>query len=286
MQEPDNTGHPRTSAAVQVELPESLVACNTISAKAIFVGEHLNLRQYARRYWLGRDPLMIPVDPGGVAVLFRYGVAVLFNSSPETEQTLLTELAPVVTRRHPDPETEELSLRICPQLDEGFREGAICLRELNVQRLQLVALVLSKSVVLAEYESRISENFDRVEPFAVELSEHGRGGRRMKNMLRQIGSALLAEHRMVGRVEVREKPELLWEHTELEPLYQRLEDEFEIGDRYLLLERKLSLLSRISSTVLDLLQNRRTLRVEWYIVILIVLEILLTLYELFWHVSP
>lgn len=30
-------------------------------------------------------------------------------------------------------------------------------------------------------------------------------------------------------------------------------------------------------------QAQRTLRVEWYIVIPIVVEIVLTLYELFWH---
>ncbi len=34
-------------------------------------------------------------------------------------------------------------------------------------------------------------------------------------------------------------------------------------------------------TILELLQSRRTLRVEWYIVILIVVEILLTLYDMF-----
>jgi uncharacterized Rmd1/YagE family protein len=33
--------------------------------------------------------------------------------------------------------------------------------------------------------------------------------------------------------------------------------------------------------VLNLLQNRRSLRVEWYIIILIVFEILLTLYAMF-----
>jgi uncharacterized Rmd1/YagE family protein len=41
------------------------------------------------------------------------------------------------------------------------------------------------------------------------------------------------------------------------------------------------LLSRTIETVLDLLNQRRSLRVEWYIVILIVIEIGLTLYEMF-----
>lgn len=160
----------------------------------------------------------------------------------------------------------------------------MCLKEISVERLQLVASVLSKSVVLDEYEARVSENFDRVEPFATGLHEHGRGGRQMKSLLRHIGDVLRTEHKMVGRVEVREKPELLWEHPELEPLLSRLEGEFEIAEQYTALERKLVLTSRTVNTVLELLQNSRTLRVEWYIVILIVLEILLTLYELFWHV--
>ncbi len=38
-----------------------------------------------------------------------------------------------------------------------------------------------------------------------------------------------------------------------------------------------------AGAVLEILQARRNLRVEWYIVILIVGEILLTLYELFYY---
>jgi uncharacterized Rmd1/YagE family protein len=35
-------------------------------------------------------------------------------------------------------------------------------------------------------------------------------------------------------------------------------------------------------TALGLIQARRSLRVEWYVVILIVFEILMTLYQMFW----
>jgi len=48
----------------------------------------------------------------------------------------------------------------------------------------------------------------------------------------------------------------------------------------LALERKLDLISRTAETLLGLLQDKRTLRVEWYIVILIVVEIVLYVYEL------
>ena len=86
---------------------------------------------------------------------------------------------------------------------------------------------------------------------------------------------------MVWRVEVVEKPDLLWDEPDLERFYARLEDEYELRERALALERKLDLVSGTASTALDLLQNRRSLRVEWYIVALIVVEILLTLYDMF-----
>ena len=70
---------------------------------------------------------------------------------------------------------------------------------------------------------------------------------------------------------------------DLTPVLERLAQEYEIHDRQLALERKLRLISDTAQTLLDMLQTQRTLRVEWYIVILIVVEIVLTLYELFLH---
>jgi required for meiotic nuclear division protein 1 len=64
-------------------------------------------------------------------------------------------------------------------------------------------------------------------------------------------------------------------------LYLRLEDEFELSERAEILDRKVELISRTVSTTLDLLQTQRGLRVEWYIVALIVFEILLSIYDLF-----
>lgn len=85
----------------------------------------------------------------------------------------------------------------------------------------------------------------------------------------------------MGRVEVVDKPELLWEHPALERFYERLLDEFEIRERHVALERKLELVSRTAQTVLELLQARRSFRLEWYVVLLILLEIIISLFQIF-----
>jgi uncharacterized Rmd1/YagE family protein len=142
-----------------------------------------------------------------------------------------------------------------------------------------VAEVLAKNVVLSHYEKSIARVFDRIEPLAAELDRGGRTSRPVRELLRDVGGTLLIQHRMVGRAEIADKPDVLWEHPELEALYARLADEYEIRERHLALERKLELVSRTASTLVDLLQQNRSHRVEWYIVILIVVEIVITLTE-------
>jgi uncharacterized Rmd1/YagE family protein len=123
--------------------------------------------------------------------------------------------------------------------------------------------------------------FDQVEPFAISLQTQKFRRGRAEALLKQIGNCLMIQHKIVGRVEIIDKPELLWEYPELDRLYTRLEDEYEIRERHQALERKLDLVSRTAETALELQHQNTGLRLEWYVVILIVIEVLLSLYELF-----
>ena len=87
----------------------------------------------------------------------------------------------------------------------------------------------------------------------------------------------------MGRVEITEKPEIVWDDMELDRLYERIATEYELRDRDLALARKLDLISRTAETYIDLVNHRQGLRVEWYIVVLIVLEIVLSLWQILLH---
>ncbi len=148
------------------------------------------------------------------------------------------------------------------------------------KKIQLIADVLAKSLILSHYETSIAIGFDRIEPMAETLRRRGRLGIGGKPLLRQIGTALLVQHKMVGRVETAEKPELLWDHPELERFYARLAEEYELRERSRALDHKQEVILRTSEIMLGLVQERSNLRVEWYIVLLIVAELLITAYSL------
>jgi uncharacterized Rmd1/YagE family protein len=252
-----------------------------LQARALFIGHRLDLRAFEQTGRLDAVPLTVTAGGDGCAVLFRYGVVVLFGLKAVEEARFLTDVAPFVSGPFPQPEVEEVDLLTGQEGPEGALHPHIQLRSLSLERLQLVADVLAKSVVLAHYEASIADAFDRIEPLAEELQQGGRGAKKGRELLRHIGDTMAIQGKMVGRVEVHEKPELLWERPEFERLYLRLEDEYELAERQQALERKLELIARTAETMLGLLQNKRSLRVEWYIVLLIVLEVLLTLYEMF-----
>jgi uncharacterized Rmd1/YagE family protein len=255
-----------------------------VQGRAIFVGERLELKALENTDSLATLPLVVTAGDHGCAALFRYGAVVLFGLEPLEEASFLTQLQPFIIEPFSSPETEEATLHLEKVGAERVENGLIWLQEFGIERLQIVADILAKSVVLAQYEVGTASVFDQIEPFAESLQRTTRNERWGKELLRQLGRTLSIQHKIVGRVEIIDKPELLWDAPELERLYLRLENEYEIRERHLALERKLELISRTAETVLDLLQHNSGLRVEWYVVILIVVEILLSLYDLFFQI--
>ena len=253
---------------------------SSFRVRALLLGARLDLRGWPQAEVLGQMPLAVSVEGGGIAVLFRYGVAVVFDGPPAAEPVLLARLAPRVDHPYAHAETEELEVTVEPGRADRMAGTTLVVQDASLARLQLIADALSKNLVLAHYESRLAHDFDRIEPLALELERTGgiRGSTRAH--VRQIGSLLLVEHRMVGRAEVGEKPEVLWEHAELERFHALLEGEFELRERLSALERKVGLAGRTVRTLVELIDARHSLRVEWYIVALIVVEIVLTLYQM------
>ncbi len=251
-----------------------------LKVRALLLGDRLDLRMFKIADCLATTLLTVRVDgEGGIAVLFRYGVAVLFGV-PDAEQARFIEiLRPQLTNSYVTPETEELDIH-AGKSSMGVQSGAVSLDEITLEKLQIIADALSKNLVLMLYEKRVAEEFDKIEPLAQELAVRGRVSADSRQLLSKIGSMLLIEHRMVGRAEIGDKPETLWDNPHLEGLYASLEDEFELMERQSALDRKLGLISDTAQTLADVWDNKQLHKLEWYVIGLIVFEIAISLVEL------
>ncbi len=217
---------------------------------------------------------------GGYVVIFRYGAAVFIGLTATDEQAVLMQYsrgalsAPV--------EEERLELLIKPDQDEGITvPGRLQIKSLTPAHVLVLADILAKSIALARYEREIAGVFDTIEPAASTLAVEGRVPRRRKELLRLIGAALLAQHRVSGRIAFAEKPEVLWDHPELERLYARLEDEYEIIERGTLLNGKVNVVASAAQTFTDMIDTARSARLELLIVLLILAELVIAAITLF-----
>jgi uncharacterized Rmd1/YagE family protein len=255
--------------------PIAAVAETRVTAHALHVGDRINTMGFEGET-LSAVPLAVRVGKTGVAVLFRYGVAVLIGLSQEEEAGFL--IGGKLARSEEETAVVALAREGEDQVQAG---GPVQLRDMSPERLLVIADVLAKSVVLANDEREVTKVLDIIEPFARELADHGRTRRDRKGLLQLIGKALLVQHRVSGRVAIGEKPDALWDRHDLERLYARLEDEYELKERVEALNRKLAVVAETADTLADIIDTRRSLRLELIVVLLIAFEIVITFYQIF-----
>jgi required for meiotic nuclear division protein 1 len=236
-----------------------------VTAHAVQVGDRINTTGIEGEA-LSTAPLAIRIDKAGIAVLFRYGVAVLIGLTQQQEQEFLEKLT-----IKPADEDED-------QVPAG---GPIQVRAMSPERLLVISDVLAKSVVLAHDERQVTGVFDVIEPFARELATRGKAHLNRTGILRLIGNALLVQQRVSGGVAITEKPDALWDRPDLERLYARLEDEYELRERVDTLNRKLAVIAETANTLADIIDTQRSLRLELIVVGLIAFEIVITFYQIF-----
>jgi uncharacterized Rmd1/YagE family protein len=265
---------------------QPLHAPTRLTARALLLGERIDTAGLERSDVIATTPLAFRVGSRGYAVLFRYGVAVLFGLSPIEEDDFVRGLGARIAGRFERTEDETATIEIAPEANEQIAPGGpIVVTDLSAPRLIVIADTLAKNVALSRDEREVSKVFEVIEPFAAELARSGRSPSNRRQMLRTIGQALLVYHRMSGRVEVEEKPDVLWDNPQVERLHARLVDEYELKERATALSRKLRVIDETTRALTDLIDTQRSIRLEATIVLLIVVEILVTFYDLFWRAA-
>ena len=254
----------------------------TLRIRAVMLGERINPSGLELGAVVSSTPAAFRVH-AGLAVIFRYGVVVLIGLLPSEEKVVIDTLKPRVTGEL-SPVEEEIALaQLCnDESAEAIQPGGpICLAKFSDDRLLLIADALAKSTSLARDERRVAAVFDVIEPFTRKLAEHGRTPRRRTGILQLIGNALLVQQRVAGRVAVAEKPDVLWEKPQLDRLYARLEDEYELQERLVTLERKVTAISETANALTDIIDTQRSLRLEVAVVVLIVIEVAIGCFQIF-----
>ena len=248
--------------------------------KALLLSDRIDTSNLEHDGVVSTAPLTYKFGAEGFVTLFRYGVAVVMGLTAAEEDEVLRSLQRRLIRPVKPAEEETVLIEMAPDKDDQIPPGGpITLKTMTPDHLIVIADALSKSVVLARDEREVTAVFELVEPFARQLAERGRVVAGRRTILKHVGNALLVQHRVSGRVAVAEKPDVVWDRPDLDRLYARLEDEYELKERAEALARKLAVIAETAEVLTDIIDTKRSMRLEIIIVVLIAVELLVAGYQ-------
>jgi uncharacterized Rmd1/YagE family protein len=255
----------------------------TFTARALQIGERIDIKGLERADSFSKNPLAFRTPQGGTVVLFKTGTAVFINMSPVSEEDTIRELGSRVGEPLGEREIETAQIVVGTDDDSVTNAGVIQLKSADQERLLLVAEVLAGSVSMAYDERTVGGAFEHVGRVAQSFKKRTLPGANRHEILEQLGEALTIQSRLAGRIGMVDKPDVLWDHPELERLWAKLIDEFDLKSRANAISQKLVVIRDGADTLGSLLATRTSHRLELYIIALIALEIIISLVDRVWH---
>lgn len=255
-----------------------------LSARALRLGRRLRLAgleavDFHQSEVITSSPLVLRLGGGGFAALVPFGTVVLIGVSKGEEDAFLQALGDRVESRLDAPIIVASEIRI--GTSEEIAADIITVRDLSPPRLVAIVDALAKNVALAFEEEEVRKLIEVLEPFASDLASSGRLPWKRRQMLRTVGHSLLIHHRLLERVEVEERPELLPGDGDTGHLHERLAEAYHFKKRAKALSRRLDAIEVMMAALTELIDAQRGIRLETMIVLLILFEISVYLYELF-----
>lgn len=246
-----------------------------------------------------------PYAPGHHAdvLIISSGCVVAWGmTESEVQEKILPLLAPAEIGPYPEPESEDMdyieekpvenkteTIKETKNHEENGTEkedeplhstmvgDVIVIRGVTyTQRLLAKAAFssgLARSTKLANLENLLDKHINTTKKYIDNLANGRRLGIRGKTVLMLTGKLLRIRGQLNLYSELIETPDLYWSEPELESLYVLISRKLDVAPRIAILNKKLDYASESLSTLKSHISEEQSVRLEWMIVILIMVEV-------------
>lgn len=147
--------------------------------------------------------------------------------------------------------------------------------------IDIICFVIAKSVALERIEEKVDLVLDEMEGF-IGLLGRGKLGIPDKKLATLASRILDFKYRSIAHIMVLDKPDITWDNLEADRLYLTIANLFELNQRYSEIRHKSETLLDITEVFTGLSHARRAARLELAIIILILIEIVIYIFQVLW----
>lgn len=217
----------------------------------------------------------------GDVFFFHYGAIVLWGFHPEEEQEFLKELKEF--ERDPVGKTEIDEFTFAFGQTMRIEEDQIYLHNKNVLTKLAISHGIAQSVKLNNFEDLLNKTIEHAKTLPNDLANKGKIGLSRVEISRKMGEIFIERNFINLHSEMLDTPEFFWDHPELEPYYRRAFHYLDIGKRIDILNKRLTVVHELFEILSNELRHQHSSRLEWTIIILIVIEVVIALLRDLFH---
>ncbi|MCM4167518.1 hypothetical protein KCTC52924_00983 [Arenibacter antarcticus] len=205
--------------------------------------------------------------------IFRYGLVSFFNHSQKEQGIILKSLSSILDEVNSPQLTESIQVEII----EGRQQVAfdkVILPNFDSEYIRLVMLNTSQSVALDRYSEITDQLLSETNEHTAYLEKKGRlyiSGVKLKKF---IGKVLNIKNQISENLYIFDEPDSTWENENLNRLNLELKNTFDLKTRYRNIHERIEIIKENLDLFKDILDHRESSRLEWVIIILILVEVL------------
>lgn len=211
----------------------------------------------------------------GDIFFFSYGAVVFWGFSEKEEQLYLTSLKEFEEQSYSKFDIDEFTYGYSDSMKVA--DDRIFLQNKNTLTKFAVSHGLAQSVKLTIFEDKIHKTISHAKKLPDELSHKGKISLSRKAISQKMGELFRERHYINLSTEIFETPEFFWDHPELEPFYRKTASYLEINKRVEALNKRLGAMHDLLEILSSQLNHQHSSRLEWTIIILILMEIVIAL---------
>ena len=217
-------------------------------------------------------------DTNRFLYVFDYGVVVFGNYDAVAKSEFINFVKKYATTLVDLDLSEEYRISIDENVQKVLvKNDYVIVPQIDASILRIVMLNTGQSVALEYYEVLTDELITSSKHYILELEKHGKLSISKTNLLKYIGKVLNVKNSIVDNLYILDDPNLVWDNEELNLLNRHLKANFDINTRFKDIDYRLQIVEDNLTLFTDVLNVRESARLEWIIIILIVIEIVIAL---------
>lgn len=171
-----------------------------------------------------------------------------------------------------------------PEEEVLFGNESMMTAEYGSYQMEIISIVLAKSVALEKIERDIEALLDEIE-LVIDAMQAGRLSVRDEKIAEISARILSFKYNTISSIMILDKPDITWNHQKAESLYNDMSRLFELDERYGKVQMKAETLMDIVQVFTTFTQHKRANKLEIMIILLIMFEIVISLIE-FFNLNP